>query len=179
LAVSTGRENEAQMRLLAIIQDFCQSNKSASYKDLSRQKGVVRSVLDWDLSHLLDREYIEQIKNQGFVDLTISSFNISDKGKHALKKYYSKAKYFVSRLNELRKEGTIDQLFHYLEDHRDLLHFAYYRRLVSMEEIKLVAKRLEISTQRIWWGENQGARGLPSYPDKMVWPTWEFKRKKP
>jgi hypothetical protein len=178
LAVHTGNENEARMRLLAIIQDFNHSGKSPTYTELSRKKGIVGSVLNWDLSELLDREYIEQIRYQGFVDLTMSSFDISDKGKDALKRYYSKARYFVHRLNDLLERGSIDDLLRYVEDHRDILIFAYHRRLITKEEIEMVAKKLDISTQRIWWGYGQGERGLPSYPDKMIWPSWKFKRNK-
>jgi hypothetical protein len=178
LAVNTGNENEARMRLLTLIQDFNQSGKSPTYTELSRKKGIVGSLLNWDLSELLDREYIEQITYQGFVDLTMSSFDISGKGEHALKRYYSKARYFVYRINALLKRGSIDELLQYLEDHRDILIFAYHRRLITKQEIEMVAKKLDISTQRIWWGYNQGGRGLPSYPDKMIWPSWEFKRDK-
>lgn len=179
LAVSTGKENEARMRLLAIIEDINHLNgKPATYKELSHQKGIVKSLLDWDLSELLDMQYIEQIRNDGFVDLTISSFRLSGKGEYALKRYNSKARYFVSRLNDLRKEGSTEQLFNYLEGHRDILRFAYYRGIITKTEIEMTAKKLHISTQRIWWGHNQGSRGLPSYPDKMVWSIWDFKQKK-
>jgi hypothetical protein len=125
---------------------------------LLQQDGIVRSLLQLDISELLEKGYLEQISvpDDSSGRYFREGHRISEKGRGALELFRSQAGHFVSKILEAVEKGEKDYLYKTLEENKDLLRFAYYKRLITKSQIEKMAKQLRISPERIWWGDSQG-----------------------
>jgi hypothetical protein len=168
LAIHTGSENEATMRLLELIKGLNANSNNPTIDELLELFCDSTTFMKFTTSDLMEKGYLERVepiddagarRKPGYV--------ITVKGKYALDRYVSRVNHFISKLEETYESGTIEELYRMLEDDRDSLWFAYYGRKITKEQIDKMAKRLDISPERIWWGDSQvetggwGGAGVP------------------
>jgi hypothetical protein len=144
------------MRLLSTIKELNSNGKYPSPNEplLLDTESTFQQL---DFSYLLDKEYIEQITvPDDVVGYNRIGHKITERGTRALERYTKQVNYFVTKLDELYEKSANDELYKALEDNRDLLRFAYYKRLITKVQLDKMAKRLQINVERIWWGDQQG-----------------------
>jgi len=145
------------MRLLQKIEEL---NLKGTYPTINEllQDGNLDSLVKLDVSKLLKIGYIEEISvpDESCEGYSWIGNKITGKGKHALERFTSQVRYFVSRLEETYERDENEILYRTIEDNRDLLRFAYYRGLITKDQIEKMAKKLGINVERIWLGDRQG-----------------------
>jgi hypothetical protein len=160
LAIDVGGENESQVRLLELLQELNNNRIYPSFHDLLEQFCNSKSFVELHISELARKGHIEQILlSDDSGEYSWTAYKITEKGRYAIGRYVSKVSYFVQTLNGICESGTNEQLYKLLEDSRDLLWFAHYRGTITKAQIENMAKQLEISPERVWWGDRQGQIG--------------------
>ena len=146
------------MRLLQKIEELNLKGKHPTINELLQQDGILDSLVKLDVSKLLKIGYLEEISvpDESCEGYSRIGNKITGKGKHALERFASQVRYFVSRLEETYEKDENEILYRTIEDNRDLLRFAYYRGSITKAQIEKMAKKLGINAERIWWGDRQG-----------------------
>jgi len=161
LAVNTGQENSAQMRLLQLIRDFNSEEVSPTIAEIrSRNHAKDSFFLKSDVSELLEKRYIETLSlpDQDNAEYNRTGHRITEKGRQILERYSSQVKNFVSSLDDKYERSENNNLYVAIETNRDLLHFAYFQGWITKNQIEKMARKLGISAERVWWGDSQGER---------------------
>lgn len=145
------------MRLLELITELNSNRINPTFDDLLQLYCNSKTSLRFYIFELMERRYLEEIEMTDDGVYTRTGYMVTEKGKHAFDRYVSQVKYFVSRLDQLYEKDESDNLYRALEDNRfDMLRFAYYKGLITKAQIEKIANKLEISVERIWWGDSQG-----------------------
>jgi hypothetical protein len=144
------------MRLLKFISELNSNGINPTFNDLLQQFCSSKNLLQLDILDLLEKRYLEETE---LIDGAYSNtgYAITEKGEHAFGRYLSRVSYFISRLEQLYEQGDNDNLYKALEDNRnDMLRFAYFNGLITKAQVEKMAKKLDVSVERIWWGDSQG-----------------------
>jgi len=152
------------MLLLDVIDQLNAKGEYPTHNQIAQMEGLKELFVQIDISELLKKNYIEQVS---IPDDSSKSYNrigykVNEKGKNALERVTSQSKYFASTLEELYEKAGNEDLYKAIENNRDLLHFADYKGRISKSQIEKIGEKLEISVERIWWGDQQGQiSGIP------------------
>ena len=117
------------MRLLETIEELNSNGKYPTSNELLQENGILVSLRQLEISELLKKDYLQQISfpDDSSVGFSRLGYKITVKGKYALERFASQARYFVLRLEEIYEKEENEILYKALEDNRDLLRFAYYK----------------------------------------------------
>lgn len=148
MAVNEGiRDDEARMEVLSNIEELNGNAINPDLKDLLKRVKVTKSHLNLIVSDLFKKGYIDS-------ESTIYDYHITEKGKSILERYRSQVKHFAFSVKQLYQTNQKDDLYSLLMEHKDLLWFAYYERLLTKREIQNISKTLDVSIARIWWDKS-------------------------
>jgi len=154
------RKNEAQIRLIALIDELAAKEVPTSFNNLLPYLKNLKAHLEFYLNDLESEGYIEETSAEddtsGYFRLV---FRVTEAGRLAYETYVRDVSHFLTRLMDMNEKGTNEELFHLLEDNRDLLWFAYYKGMINKQSIEDVARRLDVSLGQIWWGDGTEIRG--------------------
>jgi len=149
------------MKLLSVIFEQNAVGKYPNLNELIHQRSIVDSFIKLDIAELMKKGYVDEVSipDEQNANYDRKGYKITSQGEYSLDKYTSMTTHFASRLIEIlgrNNSNDNDNLYHMIEQDRDLLRFAHFKGAITKTHLADIARRLEISENRIWWGERQG-----------------------
>ena len=145
------------MELLLTIKELNANGISPTFNDLLQQCRF-KSFLELCIFELKNKEYSEEISVKDEAgDYYRIAYKITEKGQDALERYTSQVQDFISRLSEVFENKDDAGLYMMIEDKRELLWFAHHKGLITKSQVEDIARRLQVSTERIWQGDRYGS----------------------
>jgi hypothetical protein len=138
LALSPDPSDEAIMRLLSLIKELNAHGIYPTYHELLEQFCNSDAFMSYAISDHRERGNLEEIStlDNGY---NVVHYKIIDNGGYSLDKYLSKVRFFISTLQELCANGTVDDLYKYIEENRDCFGSHTIRKCLQM----LISRKLK------------------------------------
>jgi hypothetical protein len=164
LGVSIDEEKGTQMEILSIIQDFNNNNISPALKDLMERAGTVKAHVEFCLSELSSKAYIEKVSVSWRDVYFKDAYNTTEKGRHALELYVAKVKKFKLSLMDSYHKNKIQELYGLVVRNNEFLYFGCERGLITSDDIRKIAKALDMSPERVLHsGDSDGSSDIPGW----------------
>jgi hypothetical protein len=164
LGVSIDEVKGTQMEILSIIQDFNNNNISPALDDLMERAGTVKAHVEFCLSELSAKAYIEKASVSTRDIYFEDAYNSTEKGRHALELYVAKVKGFKSSLMDCYYKNEKRELYGLVVRNNEFLYFGYERGLITSDDIQKIAKALDMSPERVLRsGDSDGTSDIPGW----------------